>query len=133
MGARPGKDGLNGVHTHMTNTLNTPVEALEHEYPLRIERYALRKNSGGKGKYRGGDGLVREYLFLNSCSVTILSERRIHSPYGLFGGEPGKKGKNILIRGKEKIYLPGKVNLQVREGDKIIIKTPGGGGWGKEE
>ncbi|MDF2953853.1 MAG: N-methylhydantoinase B/oxoprolinase/acetone carboxylase [Thermodesulfobacterium sp.] len=133
MGARPGKDGLNGVHTHMTNTLNTPIEALEHEYPLRIERYALRKNSGGKGKYRGGDGLVREYLFLNSCSVTILSERRIHSPYGLFGGEPGKKGKNILIRGKEKIYLPGKVNLQVREGDKIIIKTPGGGGWGKEE
>jgi N-methylhydantoinase B len=101
MGARPGKDGLSGVHTHMTNTLNTPVEALEHDYPVRIERYSLRKNSGGKGKYRGGNGLIREYIFLEPCTVTILSERRKHSPYGLFGG--------------------------------IIIKTPGGGGWGKEE
>jgi len=134
MGARPGKDGLSGVHTHMTNTLNTPVEALEHDYPLRIERYAIRKNSGGKGKYKGGDGLIREYFFLAPLTVTILSERRRHNPYGLFGGKKGKKGRNILLKGgKERVNLPGKVNLFVKRGDKIIIETPGGGGWGKEE
>lgn len=133
MGARPGKNGLSGVHTHMTNTLNTPVETLEHDYPIRIERYAIRKRSGGKGKYRGGDGLIREYTFLEPVSVTILSERRRYNPYGLFGGDPGKRGENILIRGKEKIYLPGKINLFVKKGDRIIIKTPGGGGWGKKD
>lgn len=133
MGGRPGKEGLSGVHTHMTNTLNTPVEALEHDYPIRIERYAIRENSGGKGKYRGGNGLIREYTFLEACSVTILSERRKTSPYGLFGGEPGKRGENLLIKGKNKIFLPGKINLQVKKGDRIIIMTPGGGGWGKME
>jgi len=133
MGGRPGKEGLSGVHTHMTNTLNTPVEALEHDYPIRIERYAIRENSGGKGKYRGGNGLIREYTFLEACTVTILSERRKTSPYGLFGGEPGKKGENLLIRGENKIFLPGKINLQVKKGDRIIIMTPGGGGWGKME
>ena len=133
MGGRPGKEGLSGVHTHMTNTLNTPVEALEHDYPIRIERYAIRENSGGKGKYRGGNGLIREYTFLEACTVTILSERRKTSPYGLFGGEPGKKGENLLIRGENKIFLPGKINLQVKKGDRIIIMTPGGGGWGKTE
>jgi len=133
MGGRPGKEGLSGVHTHMTNTLNTPVEALEHDYPIRIERYAIRENSGGKGKYRGGNGLIREYTFLEACSVTILSERRKTSPYGLFGGEPGKRGENLLIREENKIFLPGKINLQVKKGDRIIIMTPGGGGWGKTE
>lgn len=133
MGGRPGKEGLSGVHTHMTNTLNTPVEALEHDYPIRIERYAIRENSGGKGKYRGGNGLIREYTFLEACTVTILSERRKTSPYGLFGGEPGKKGENLLIREENKIFLPGKINLQVKKGDRIIIMTPGGGGWGKME
>lgn len=133
MGGRPGKEGLSGVHTHMTNTLNTPVEALEHDYPIRIERYAIRENSGGKGKYRGGNGLIREYTFLEACTVTILSERRKTSPYGLFGGEPGKRGENLLIRGENKIFLPGKINLQVKKGDRIIIMTPGGGGWGKME
>ena len=117
----------------MTNTLNTPVEALEHDYPIRIERYAIRENSGGKGKYRGGNGLIREYTFLEACTVTILSERRKTSPYGLFGGEPGKRGENLLIKGKNKIFLPGKINLQVKKGDRIIIMTPGGGGWGKME
>lgn len=133
MGGRPGKEGLSGVHTHMTNTLNTPVEALEHDYPIRIERYAIRENSGGKGKYRGGNGLIREYTFLEACTVTILSERRKISPYGLFGGESGKRGENLLIKGKNKIFLPGKINLQVEKGDRIIIMTPGGGGWGKTE
>ena len=133
MGGRPGKEGLSGVHTHMTNTLNTPVEALEHDYPIRIERYAIRENSGGKGKYRGGNGLIREYTFLEACTVTILSERRKISPYGLFGGESGKRGENLLIKGENKIFLPGKINLQVKKGDRIIIMTPGGGGWGKME
>ena len=133
MGGRPGKEGLSGVHTHMTNTLNTPVEALEHDYPIRIERYAIRENSGGKGKYRGGNGLIREYTFLEACTVTILSERRKISPYGLFGGESGKRGENLLIKGENKIFLPGKINLQVKKGDRIIIMTPGGGGWGKTE
>jgi len=130
MGARPGKHGLSGVHTHMTNTLNTPVEALEHDYPILIERYLIRKGSGGKGKFKGGDGLVREYKFRCRASVTILSERRKLSPYGLFGGEEGKKGENWLIKGNKKVRLPGKVNIEVEPGDRVIIMTPGGGGWG---
>ncbi len=132
MGGRPGKPGLSGVHTHMTNTLNTPIEALEHEYPLRITRYALRKNSGGKGKYPGGDGLEREYLFEEKCSVTLLTERRIFSPYGLKGGEKGLCGENWLIKkdGK-KIKLPGKINIEAEKGERLLILTPGGGGWGK--
>ncbi|MCX8041840.1 MAG: hydantoinase B/oxoprolinase family protein [Thermodesulfobacteriaceae bacterium] len=131
MGARPGKDGLSGVHTHMTNTLNTPVEALEHDYPIRIERYSLRKNSGGLGKFKGGEGLIREYLFLEKLSVCLLSERRRYSPYGLKGGKPGAKGENWLIRKEETLLLPGKINLLVNPGDRLIIMTPGGGGWGE--
>lgn len=132
MGGRPGKEGLSGVHTHMTNTLNTPIEALEHDYPfLRIERYSLRKNSGGLGKYKGGEGIIREYLFLENLNVSILSERRRHAPYGLKGGKPGAKGKNLLIREKKVYFLPGKINLFVKPGDKLIIITPGGGGWGE--
>ncbi len=131
MGARPGKDGLSGVHTHMTNTLNTPIEALEHDFPIRIERYSLRENSGGLGKFKGGEGLIREYVFLEKLSVSILSERRKHSPYGLKGGKPGAKGVNWLIRKGRVIPLPGKVNLTVYPGDKLVIMTPGGGGWGE--
>jgi len=134
MGARPGKDGLSAVHTHMTNTLNTPVEALEHEYPIVIEEYRIRNGSGGKGKFRGGDGLVRSFLFLQDCSVTILSERRLRCPYGLFGGEPGKCGENWLIKADGKrVKLDPKVNLHLKKGDKIVMLTPGGGGWGKVE
>jgi len=130
MGARPGKDGLSGVHTHMTNTLNTPIEALEHEYPLMIEKYLLRKNSGGKGKYKGGEGLIRQYYFNCEATVTIFSERRKYAPYGLWGGEKGAKGENWLITKNEKKFLRGKINLKVSKGDRLIILTPGGGGWG---
>ncbi len=130
MGGRPGKPGLSGVHTHMTNTLNTPVEALEHDYPLRIVRYSLRKNSGGKGKFPGGEGIVREYYFCTDATVTLLTERRKYSPYGLFGGEAGAKGENFVITlSGEKKALPGKVNLEVKKGERLVISTPGGGGY----
>lgn len=134
MGACPDRDGLSGVHTHMTNSLNTPIEALENYLPVRIRKYTLRKNSGGKGRNKGGDGIIREYEFLVPTQVSILSERRKFSPYGIMGGEAGKKGKNFLIdnRGKKKSLGP-KVNLNVRPGDILRIETPGGGGYGKKK
>jgi N-methylhydantoinase B len=129
-GAGPEGDGLSGVHVHMTNTLNTPVEALEYTYPFRVRRYALRSGSGGAGEHRGGDGLVREMEFLCPAKVTILSERRRTVPYGLQGGEPGLPGRNILIRHGQEQELPGKVEVQVKPGDVLSLSTPGGGGWG---
>ncbi|HYT37723.1 MAG TPA: hydantoinase B/oxoprolinase family protein, partial [Ktedonobacteraceae bacterium] len=108
MGARPGLDGLSGVHTHMSNTLNTPVEAFEYAYPMRVNSYCLRDHSGGKGASRGGDGLVREFTFEVPTEVTLLTERRSTCPYGLQGGEPGMRGENRLQHeGQEKV-LPGK-------------------------
>ena len=129
-GAGPEGDGLSGVHVHMTNTLNTPVEALEYAYPFRVRRYALRPGSGGRGAHRGGDGLIREIEFFCPAALTILSERRRTAPYGLNGGEPGAPGRNVLIRDGEEQDLPGKVQLQVRQGDVLSMRTPGGGGWG---
>lgn len=129
-GAGPAGDGLSGVHVHMTNTLNTPVEALEYTYPLRVRRYSLRRGSGGRGQHRGGDGLVREIEFLDPAQVTILSERRRLAPYGLQGGEPGQCGRNLLIRNGQERELPGKVEVDVKPGDILSIHTPGGGGWG---
>ena len=131
MGASPERDGLSGVHTHMTNTRNTPVEALEHYLPIRVERYSLRKGSGGSGKFRGGDGIEREFEFLAPAQVNILSERRKFSPYGLAGGEAGKRGRNILIRNGKKIALSGKASFRANPGDRVVIETPGGGGYGK--
>lgn len=130
-GAGPRADGASGIHCHMSNTLNTPVEALEHELPVRVRRYALRRGSGGRGLHRGGDGLVREIEFLAEARVTILSERRERAPYGLAGGEPGQPGENRLRRagGAEEV-LPGKASFDVQPGDVLIIATPGGGGWG---
>jgi len=130
MGARRGLDGLSGVHTHMSNTRNTPAEALEHYLPVRIRQYAIRKGSGGDGASRGGDGLVREYEMLTDTSVTVLSERRRGRPYGVLGGEPGQPGRNTLIRDGKEQPLPGKIELQLREGDRLRIETPGGGGYG---
>jgi N-methylhydantoinase B len=130
MGARPNSDGPSALHSHMTNTLNTPVEALEYAYPLRVLRYEIRKGSGGEGKFRGGDGLIRELKILTDCQATLLSERRKFPPYGLEGGEPGKTGENFLIREEEKISLPGKGNLSLRSEDVLSIRTPGGGGYG---
>ena len=127
-------DGLSGVHTHMTNSLNTPVEALEHAYPIRLLRYSLRPDSGGRGKHRGGDGVIREVQFMTKAQVTVLSDRRKFAPYGLHGGEPGAKGLNILFRGNGKREeLPSKVTTWVQAGDILSIQTPGGGGWGKAE
>ena len=114
----------------MTNTLHTPIEALEYAYPFRVRRYALRPGSGGRGEHRGGDGLIREIEFLSLAAVTILSERRRTAPYGLNGGGPGARGRNVLIRGEEEQDLAGKVQLQVRQGDVLSMRTPGGGGWG---
>jgi N-methylhydantoinase B len=114
----------------MTNTLNTPIEALEYSYPLRVLRYEIRKGSGGNGKFRGGDGIVREFQVLNNCQVTLLTDRRKYPPYGLDGGEPGMTGKNLLIRDGEQIPLPGKGSADLQPGDILSICTPGGGGYG---
>ncbi len=130
-GAGPGGDGLSGRHSHMTNTRNTPVEALEYVLPVRVIEYSLRDGSGGAGRCRGGDGIRRVYEFLAPVAATINSERRLSRPYGLQGGEPGQPGTNCLIRGGQEIDLGGKCSLQVKPGDRVIIETPGGGGWGQ--
>ncbi len=116
----------------MTNSLNTPVEAIEINFPVIIEKYCIREGSGGRGKYSGGDASTREYKFLEDVELSILSERRKNGPYGLKGGEEGKKGRNTLVRKDKIIELSGKENIKIRKNDKIIIKTPGGGGYGKE-
>ena len=132
MGARPSKDGLSGIHTHMTNSLNTPTEALESALPVRVRRYSLRSGSGGAGKHKGGDGIVREIEFLTEARGSILSDRRRFAPYGLAGGKPGKPGRNELIlpNGKKK-ELPSKATFTAPKGSVFRIETPGGGGWGK--
>ncbi len=131
MGARPTQDGLSGIHTHMTNSLNTPIEALESAYPVRVRSYSLRRGSGGAGKYRGGDGIVREVQFLTGVRGSILSDRRRLQPYGLGGGKPGKAGRNRLrIRGR-RVDLPSKTSFEGPAGSILRIETPGGGGWGK--
>ena len=130
MGARPTKDGISGIHTHMTNTMNTPIEAMEFAFPLRLRRYALRQGSGGQGKYKGGDGLIREVEFLAPARVTLLSERRKRPPPGYHGGHHGQTGENVLLRGGyEEVQLAGKEILDVEAGDVLIVRTPGGGGW----
>jgi N-methylhydantoinase B len=133
MGARPRGDGLSGVHTHMTNSLNTPIEALEYAYPFRVRRYSYRRNSGGEGKFRGGDGLIREIELLSDAQVTLLSDRRKFPPYGLWGGEAGSCGAASHISGDRKTEIPAKASLLARKGDIILIETPGGGGWSKAD
>lgn len=131
MGASPHLNGLSGVHVHMSNTLNTPIEAFEYAYPMRITRYQLRDNSGGAGEARGGDGLLREIAFEVPTSVTLLTERRRYPPYGLQGGQPGQQGNNRLLRSGEAQALPGKVHFRAQPGERLVIESPGGGGWGK--
>jgi N-methylhydantoinase B len=134
MGARPDRPGVSGVHTHMTNSLNTPAEALEYAYPLRVTRYSLRKGSGGRGKFRGGDGIVREIELLSDADVTLLSDRRSRGPYGLGGGSDGAAGRTeILRRNGEKEVLSSKASLRLKKGERVRIESPGGGGWGKAE
>jgi N-methylhydantoinase B len=131
MGARPGADGLSGVHTHMTNSLNTPVEAIERALPVTVVRYTLRRGSGGAGRFRGGDGIVRELRFDAPAEVTLLSERRRVAPWGLEGGAPGAPGRNRLLpSGGEEEALPAKFRRRMLAGDRLVIETPGGGGWG---
>lgn len=132
MGARPSKPGVSGVHTHMTNSLNTPAEALEYAYPLRVGQYSLRRGSGGEGKYRGGDGIIRDIEVLTEAEVTLLSDRRQQRPYGLAGGKDGAPGKAMVIRNDGSSQeMPGKFNARLRKGERIRIETPGGGGWGE--
>ncbi len=132
MGARPNSDGPSAVHSHMTNTLNTPVEALEYAYPLRILRYEIRRGSGGAGLFRGGDGIRRDLQALVDCQVTLLTERRLRGPYGLAGGEPGQPGENLLIRDGKEIPLPGKGTVEMKAGEVLSLRTPGGGGYGEK-
>jgi N-methylhydantoinase B len=130
MGASARGAGYSATHTHMTNTWNTPVEAFEHLFPVRVESYRVRRGSGGRGKHPGGDGIVRELRFLTPAEVTILSDRRDRGPWGLAGGASGKPGRNTLIRGNRVIPVPAKSRFEVRPGDIFRIETPGGGGWG---
>lgn len=130
-GASKGIHGTSGIHTHMTNTLNTPIESLETEYPLRVNRYLLRANSGGKGRWQGGDGLIREIELLgDDFTVSIQSERRLLSPHGFAGGEDGKTGVNVLMFNDMEYVLQSKTTVKALGGAKIKIETPGGGGWG---
>ena len=115
----------------MTNTLNTPVEALEHAYPLLVRCYCLRQGSGGEGQFAGGEGVLREVDLAGPALVTLLTERRNSAPYGLYGGQPGRPGRNCLIRNAEQQVLPDKAMISCRAGDRLRIETPGGGGWGK--
>lgn len=133
MGASAETPGLSGVHTHMTNSMNTPLESLENYLPVRINRYSLRRGSGGSGLRKGGEGIIREYEFLVPTQVTIISERRKFAPYGLHGGKEGSKGRNILISGEKKKELNSKINFKADPGDVLRIETPGGGGYGQKK
>ena len=132
MGASPVADGLGGAHVHMSNTLNTPIEALELQLPLRIREYALLHGSGGAGRFRGGEGIAREYELLVPATVTMLSERRRYAPWGLAGGSTGRPGRNLLLTPGGRIdELPGKFSREFEAGQRLRVETPGGGGYGE--
>jgi N-methylhydantoinase B len=131
MGAGPDRPGADAIQCHMTNTLNTPIEALEYAYPFRVRRYEIRQGSGGRGRQPGGQGIRREVELLHEAQVTLLTERRRLAPYGLQGGQPGQKGRNLLIQEGQEIALPGKTNLTAQAGTLLRIETPGGGGYGQ--
>lgn len=115
----------------MTNTLNTPIEALEFSYPMRVERYEIADGSGGRGRQRGGHGVRRDLRLLCDATGCLLSDRRETAPYGLNGGSPGSVGRNTLIRKGRRRKLPGKIQLELKADDVLSVRTPGGGGWGK--
>jgi N-methylhydantoinase B len=132
MGARPTKPGASAIHTHMTNSWNTPIEVFEQVYPVRMRRYAIRRGSGGRGRHNGGDGIIREIEFLTDVQIGLLCDRRLRGPYGLSGGSDGATGKNSIVGPNGKATeLPGKTSLQAKAGSILKIETPGGGGWGK--
>ncbi len=130
-GASPGMDGASGLHSHMTNTLNTPAEALEYAYPLRVLRLELRSGSGGKGRYTGGEGIRRDIQVLAPSRASLITERRKSQPYGLAGGNAGAVGQNLLLRDQQTMPLPGKGSFELRAGDVLSLRTPGGGGYGE--
>ncbi len=131
MGALPYQNGVSAVHSHMTNTLNTPVEAIEYAYPLRVLCYEIRTGSGGKGQFTGGEGIRRDVQVLTEAQVTLLTEHRRRAPYGLNGGHAGIPGQNLIIRDGVEIPLPGKGAWELKPGDVLSIRTPGGGGYGR--
>jgi len=132
MGARPTKDGVSAVHTHMTNSWNTPIEVFEQVYPVRMRRYAVRRGSGGRGRHNGGDGIIREIELLADTQVGLLCDRRLRGPYGLAGGAEGEPGKNSITHPNgTSTSLPGKCTLEAKAGSVLKIETPGGGGWGR--
>jgi N-methylhydantoinase B len=133
MGAGPPGPGLSGVHVHMSNSLNTPVEALEHAYPFRVTQYGIRRGTGGSGKHAGGDGLRRDLMILTPARVALLCERRAVGPAGARGGEDGATGENVLIRDGVEEHLPSKATFSVEPGDVVSIRSPGGGGWGRRD
>lgn len=131
MGARPTGPGPSAIHSHMTNTLNTPVEAIEYSYPFRVLCYQIRRGTGGQGQYPGGDGIRRDLLLHGPAQLSLITDRRATRPYGLAGGEPGACGENVLIRAGQEQPLPGKGTLELETGDVLSIRTPGGGGYGR--
>jgi N-methylhydantoinase B len=126
-GASAHGDGPSAVHVSMSNTRNTPIESLEWAYPLRIDAYEVRRGTGGAGKFRGGDGVLRRYRVLQPCTLTLLTERRTRAPAGAMGGAHGAPGRNML----NDTVLPAKCRVELKPGDVVTIETPGGGGWGK--
>jgi len=134
MGARPALDGMSATHTHMTNSLNTPAEALEYAYPLRVREYRIRRGSGGRGRQRGGDGAIREIETLEATRMSLLSDRRKRAPYGLQGGGDGEVGRAFIIRRNgSRETLASKGNWELQPGDRVRIETPSGGGFGKSK
>ncbi|MDP9495896.1 MAG: hydantoinase B/oxoprolinase family protein [Actinomycetota bacterium] len=129
-GGRPGKAGQSGIQTGMTNTENTPIESLDTHYPFRVEKYTLRRGSGGAGRFPGGEGIQRDIVFETAATLSLMGERRRNRPWGLAGGEPGEPGEDWLVRDGERTRLPGKTTIEVEPGDRLVVLTPGGGGWG---
>ena len=130
-GAGEGYDGASALHTHMTNTAITDPEIIELRYPVRLRQFAIRRGSGGAGKWRGGDGVVREFEFLQPLTVSLLTQHRVEEPFGLNGGHSGQKGQQRLLRDGTETWLEGCTSFDVLPGDRVIIETPGGGGFGE--
>ena len=133
MGGHPNGAGLSARHSHMTNTLNTPVEALEYAYPFLVERYEIRRGTGGAGLHKGGDGVRRDIRVRFPAEASLISERRARGPYGLAGGASGTVGENVIIRDGVEIPIPSKGSVDLQAGDVLSVRTPGGGGWGASD
>lgn len=128
-GARPNGDGVSGVHSRMSNTLNTPIEVAERQFPILFTGYRIREGSGGRGKFRGGDGVIRSFILVQGGTLSVLADRFLMGPWGLRGGENGKPGR-VIVGGKE---MPSKFTVKVSPGEEVIVETPGGGGYGALE